>query len=119
MIAEIKDPSKDGTLITVGALNEIKDYIDRMAKVSVDINGTNVAWTDICNKGGGTTCFGFNSILKFGQTSVPNQRGPPTIKWTPPANDQDFLNLVQTGKMGGSKIELDGIIGGTTPDKVT
>ena len=69
MIAEIKDPSKDGTLITVGALNEIKDYVDKMEKVSVDINGTKVAWTDICNKGRGATCFGLPSILSFGQVN--------------------------------------------------
>lgn len=32
MIAEVKDPSKDDSIITLGALNEIKQYVDRMEK---------------------------------------------------------------------------------------
>lgn len=41
------------------------------------------------------------------------------MKWSPPKSDSDLLKLVQTGKVGNQKIELDGMIGGTSPEKVT
>jgi len=118
MIAEVKDPSKDDSIITLGALNEIKNFVDNMATASAKINDKDVKWTDICNKGGGDTCFGLPSLLTFGSQMVYGQ-GPPKMNWNPPASDSDLLKLVQTGKVGGQKIELDGLIGGTSPEKIT
>ena len=66
MIAEVKDPSKDGeSVITLGALNEIKAYVDKMATASAEIEGKKVLWTDVCNKAG-SQCIGMNSLLSFG-----------------------------------------------------
>lgn len=89
-----------------------------MAKAEAKIDDKDVKWTDICNKGAGDTCFGLPSLLNFGYVEVQGQ-GPPTTKWQPPASDADLLKLVQTGKIGNRKLELDGLIGGTNPEKFT
>jgi predicted RND superfamily exporter protein len=41
------------------------------------------------------------------------------MKWDPPKSDSDLIKLVQSGMVGNQKIELDGLIGGTSPDKIT
>ena len=66
-IAEVKDPSVDGSsVITIAALNEIENFIEKMNKASAKINETEVGWTDICNKiGQASECFGIPSVLSF------------------------------------------------------
>lgn len=67
MIAEVKESSKDGaSIISVDALNEIKDYVDSMPNSFGEINGTKTYWKDVCDKGSDGQCFGLPSILQFG-----------------------------------------------------
>lgn len=121
MIAEVKDPSQDGaSIITVAALNEIKDYVDKMAVAYGEINDTKVYWKDVCNKVG-DSCFGLESILHFGYDSTPQQGGPPKQTWNKDAyaDDAAFLAAAQSGKKGNQIIELSAILGGTVPEKIT
>lgn len=87
-IAEVKDPAKDdSSIITKAALNEIKSYVDQMEDATADINGTKVAWKDICFKFG-DSCFVGESLLSFGYDA--------TFKWNKDAHasDNDLLKAV-------------------------
>lgn len=71
MIAEVKDPSNDdASIINLDSLQEVKSFIDMMQEVEIEINGTTVKWTDICNKIG-SQCLGFESIVQFGYEMTP------------------------------------------------
>ena len=91
-IAEVKDPSKDDqSIITVTALNEIKEYVDSMPEASAMINDTKVAWKDLCTKFG-DSCIVPKSLLTFGYDAQ--------LKWKKDAyaSDGDLLKAVQVGK---------------------
>ena len=63
LIAEVKDPSKEGaSIINLEALDELKNLVDDILKTEVEINGTMVKYTDLCNKIG-TECLGSESLL--------------------------------------------------------
>jgi len=105
-IAEVKDPSVDGSsVITMAALKEIENFIEKMNNASAKINETEVGWTDICNKIKPTDpCFGIPSILSFWN--------PTQIK-----TDQELLSAVQDGVSFNRVIELSAVLGGTNPAK--
>lgn len=101
----------------MAALNEIKDYVDKMHTSYGEINDTKVYWKDVCNKVG-DSCMGLESILSFGYDSTPQQRGQ-TWNKAAYADDAAFLAAVQSGKKGNQIIELQSILGGTNPEKIT
>ena len=63
LIAEVKDPSDESaSVINLEVLEEVKKFVDDMIAAEVNINGTMVKYTDICNKIG-SECFGSESLL--------------------------------------------------------
>lgn len=122
MIAEVKDPSKDGaSVITLAALEEVKKFTEELMATEGEVNGTTAKWTDICNKIG-DDCFGLESILQFGYKSTPQQNGPPKKEWKLNENfasDAELLKAVQDGTKDSQVVELSSIIGGTTPETIT
>ena len=99
-----------------------------MHNVTAEINGTEMSWTDICNKfpEDSDTCLGNEGILRFGYAEVPweglgPRMGPPEFEWSPDsiASDAELLEMVQTGTTGQSVIELKAVLGGTVPEEIT
>lgn len=117
LIAEVKDPSS--TIVTKGALQEIKEYVDKMADAKAKIDDVDVKWSDICTNVGGV-CFAPPSFLSFGYEYTMNN-GRLTTAWNLDkfADDQALLDEIKLGKLGQSVVEISTILGGTEPKDIT
>lgn len=69
LIAEVKEPEA-ASIISLKALSEVKKFTELMLESEVEINGTNVKYTDVCTKVGGE-CLAFESLLQFGYEFTP------------------------------------------------
>ena len=93
MIAEVKDPESDASVINLALIQEVKEFSDKLQTSEVKINETMVKWTDVCTKIG-TECFKAESILQWGYDENSEWKLKDMY-----ADDAALLTAIQGGKI--------------------